>query len=111
MGQQGNPQGNTGGAGAGQKPGGGNRGMGAMGGGAPFGLQSWYGGNPLQTASDLASRNLQKNLAGIRSRYGAGGLGRSDREAMAEGTAAGEAATGLGDVLAQRGLQARESDV
>lgn len=77
----------------------------------PFGPQSWYGGNPLETARDLANRNLTKSLGDIRARYAASGMGNSAREAIAEGTAAGESATGLGDVLASRGIGARNDDL
>lgn len=79
--------------------------------GNPFGSQAWYGENPLETASAVANRELGKNLGGIRERYGASGLGNSDRLALAEGTAMGESATGLGDVLAARGIGARDSDL
>ncbi len=78
--------------------------------GNPFGMQDWYGGNPLETASAKANLELEKNLAGIRSRFGAMGMGNSSRAAIAEGTAAGESATGLGDVLAARGIGARADD-
>lgn len=79
--------------------------------GNPFGPMSWYGDNPLQTAQAAAQQALDKNLAGIRARYGAAGTGNSARAGIAEGTALGEMATGLGDVLAQRGLAARSDDL
>lgn len=79
--------------------------------GNPFGQMSWYGDNPLQTAQNAAQQALDKNLAGIRARYGAAGTGNSARAGIAEGTALGEMATGLGDVLSQRGLSARSDDL
>jgi len=78
--------------------------------GNPFGMQSWYGGNPLQTAATMAQRKLDENLAQLRSRYGAQGLGASSRLGLAEGQAIGDTMTGLGDVLAQRGQQAYAQD-
>lgn len=76
----------------------------------PFQMQSWYGGNPLVTAQNLANQNLQTQLGGIRAQFGGMGLGNSSRNALAQGTAAAQSATGLGDVLAQRGLGAYQSD-
>jgi len=83
---------------------------GQFGQGNPFGMQSWYGGNPLQTAATMAQRKLDENLAQLRARYGAQGLGASSRLGLAEGQAIGDTMTGLGDVLAQRGQQAYASD-
>lgn len=108
------------GGGGGQKtPGRGQGGPGAnyqgglnsqFGAGNPFGMQSWYGDNPLETARAKATQDFGTALGGIRSRYGSQGLGTSSREALAEGTATSQYATGLADVLAGRGQVARASD-
>lgn len=110
-------QGGGGQNGAGKPPQGGNAGptyqdaMDAQfGADNPMGMRNWYGDNPLETAQAVAQRVLGQNLAGIRARYGAGGLGNSDRAALAEGDAMAQMATNLGDILAQRGEGAYQAD-
>lgn len=76
----------------------------------PFGQRSFYGGNPLETAMPVAREALGQELAQLRARYGASGLGNSSRLALAEGQALGDFGTQLGDTLAQRGEQAYQND-
>ncbi len=79
--------------------------------GQPFNLQSWYGDNPLETGKAAATQNLEKNLASIRNTYAGGGLGTSAQEALAEGTAAAQMNTQLGQYLSSLGQQSRATDV
>jgi hypothetical protein len=79
--------------------------------GQPFDLQSWYGDNPLETGAAAATQNLNKNLASIRNTYAGGGLGTSAQEALAEGTAAAQMNTQLGQYLSQLGQTSRAQDV
>jgi len=78
--------------------------------GNPFAPQTWYGGNPLETARDMANREFDKKMAALSAQSAPGG-GQSSRAALASGTALGEYGTGLADVLATRGQEARNADV
>jgi len=71
----------------------------------------WYGQNPIETARAAGQRALDENLAQTRARYAGSGFGNSAREALAEGQAQGDFATKFGDIAAERGLGARESDL
>jgi hypothetical protein len=71
----------------------------------------WYGDSPIATAQAAAQQQLDKNLSGLRSRYGAAGGGNSARAGIAEGTAVGEMGTQLGAQLAQLGVGARQGDI
>lgn len=78
--------------------------------GSPFQPLGLFG-NPLETAEARAQHLLGQNLANIGAGFGGAGLGSSSRAALAKGAAIGEAATGLGDILAARGLQTRGEDL
>ncbi len=65
----------------------------------------------MQTARDQAQALLEQNLAGINAGFAGAGMGNSSRRALERGAAIGTAATGLGDVLAQRGLATRQQDL
>jgi hypothetical protein len=76
--------------------------------GAQFAPSSLFG-NPLETAQARAQNLLDQNLAGINA--GMASQGNSSRAALMRGAAIGEASTNLGDILAQRGLQQRQTDM
>lgn len=78
--------------------------------GAQFAPSTLFG-NPLETAQARAQNLLEQNLAQTQAGFGAAGLGNSSRAALTRGAAIGEAATNLGDILAQRGLQQRQTDL
>lgn len=78
--------------------------------GNPFGVRELGGPNPLQTAVTGAQRMLDENLAGTRSRFAGGGLGNSDRAALAEGQAIADTSTFLGDKLANIAENAYQND-
>jgi hypothetical protein len=68
-------------------------------------------GNPVETAVSRAQQLLGQNLAQLQAGFAGSGLGNSSRSALARGAAIGEATTGLGDVLAARGLSTRAEDL
>jgi len=76
-----------------------------------FGNMQWYGDNPIETARKAAQRGLDENLANVRNRYAQSGFGTSGREALSEGQAVGDFATKFGDIAAERGLNARNTDL
>jgi hypothetical protein len=76
-----------------------------------FGNMGWYGANPIETAWKAGQQGLQKDLAGIRERFGQGGMGTSSRNLLSQESAAQDFETQFADKAAQLGLGARENDL
>jgi len=76
-----------------------------------FGNMGWYGANPIDTAWKAGEQGLQKDLAGIRERFGQGGMGTSSQNLLAQQSAASDFETQFADKAAQLGVGARENDL